>query len=373
MAAGRRATIVAWALLVSRSEEFALPAGRVLSHHVISHHSSTAHRSLSNLADGRKMLPYLHTTTVQRRGRTAEMNGNVFVRASPILLLLFCFNYASANPLLVPILVVRDIVCLGLDFLGGSLKFGWRFAVFLFVASMAARMVLQVVMAGGPLKALKAAFFGTAGRVCDGLEGIFSERISAPGLAEFFGKVARGCEERTPVVNNPFGGANPFGGGGANPFGGGGANPFGGGGANPFGGGGANPFGGGGANPFGGGGANPFGGGGANPFGGGGANPFEDLLSAAAAGEGVPAAPSSPFSATSATPGVTVNVRRPGGADGSSSQPSSGAKGSRAGGGAGSWDPTPPRRSSAGSNSPPGASGKVIDVEGTEDVKPAAD
>jgi hypothetical protein len=269
------------------------------------------------------------------------MNGNVFVRASPILLLLFCFNYASANPLLVPILVVRDIVCLGLDFLGGSLKFGWRFAVFLFVASMAARMVLQVVMAGGPLKALKAAFFGTAGRVCDGLEGIFSERISAPGLAEFFGKVARGCEERTPVVNNPFGGANPFGGGGANPFGGGGANPF--------------------------------GGGGANPFGGGGANPFEDLLSAAAAGEGVPAAPSSPFSATSATPGVTVNVRRPGGADGSSSQPSSGAKGSRAGGGAGSWDPTPPRRSSAGSNSPPGASGKVIDVEGTEDVKPAAD
>lgn len=291
-------------------------------------------------------------------------------RVAPILMLgglfwastSFFGRYGSArHPLLIPLLIAQDLACLGLDFTGGMLKFGWRLAVFLFVGSLFLKhVVLKIVLAGGPIKAAKAAFFGTGAAVFGGVSSFLTKRELLGGLAAFFGKLARGCDDRCPeIAANPFAGMGGMGGmGGANPFGGmGGMGGLGG-------------MGGMGGNPFGGGG-NPFGGGGANPFEGmegmDGANPFEAMFGGMEGMDGADnpfaGVPSGPFTPTSSAPGVQVNVRRPGQAPSGSPAAPAGSAGAsaRPKPSAASYEP-PPRRAKKAEEE----DGPVIDVDSQE-------
>lgn len=270
----------------------------------------------------------LRVRCASKRCESPSMN-SLLLKASPILLGVLAFRYAGrANPLLMPLLLLQDGACLFVDVSCGLAKLGWRLAIAAVVVSSLLKVVFKIVMAGGPLKAGRRAFFGAvasasggAGAFCE--ERPFFERWAAP-----LNGLATSCEGRMPEA-----GANPFAGLGA------GANPFSAGATNPF--------------------DNPFGGG-DNPFGGG-ANPFEAMLGDAAP----PAAGSkadgtrfeahrrrgAPFTATSATPGVTVKVRRPGDPKPSDAGPAASAEAA----------PEPP---AGGAASGPGAEpdGPVIDV-----------
>jgi len=225
-----------------------------------------------------------------------------------------------------------------LDLLGGTLKLGWRlivfaigFRIFLMAMGKLFRAGLGIMMAGGPIRAFKAFFFGTAATIFSTLSAFLARRGLLSTLADALGSLARGCDDRCPPPSPFDGGLAGFGGGGGM----GNANPFAGG---------ASPFGdigglGGGANLFGGGGANPFGdlgdlgglGGGANPFGDGSA--FGDALlgdallggAAPSTGGSPPIQPPTPYVSSSSAPGVTIKVRTPGNSAGRAGGDSSAA------------------------------------------------
>jgi len=160
---------------------------------------------------------------------------------------------------------------------------------------------LGVMMAGGPIKALKGAFFGTFASLFATLASAFSGRGVLDGASTFFGKLARGCDDRCPST-----GMGDLLGSGSNPFAGSG--------------------GGGNLDDL-------FGG-----FGGGGGGSLEDLFGAAGGAGGdlgdlfgggmqTGASLTSPpvsFGTTS-SPGVSVRVRTPGQKRGQPGQPSAGA------------------------------------------------
>ena len=265
--------------------------------------------------------------STQPRCHIARRYGSV--RAEPCMKL---SARGSANLLVLGTIVTFaistvDVVEIGLNVLGGALKFGWRLFAFLFFVQLVIKAVVATFMAGGPIRALKRAFFGMMAKGFNALSTLLS-RLRFPGdLPDSIAELASQCEDRSggPGLAGMLGGDNPFG-GGANPFSAGagsfedflktsGAAGF---------------AGGAGASPFGGG-ASPFGGG-ASPFGGG-ATPGASSSN-----------PPSPFTASSSTPGVTIKVRSPGGS----------SSGNAA---------DPPSRANSDSV---GGQADVIDVEGTQ-------
>jgi hypothetical protein len=121
--------------------------------------------------------------------------------------------------------------------LGGFLKLLWRLQVLFFIFRLAAKPLqkvamgvgLRVMMAGGPIKALKGAFFGTFASIFADLASLLTGRGPLNGLANFFGKLARGCDDRMPAgggmggmgdMASAFGGMGGMDGmDGGNPFG----------------------------------------------------------------------------------------------------------------------------------------------------------
>lgn len=204
------------------------------------------------------------------------------------------------------------ILCFFLDILRKVLKLSWRLAIFGLVFQLViskvmgklGKMAFRIMMAGGPIKAFQSFFFGGLANIFGSLGSFFAGRGALNRLGNFFGALARGCDDRCPSaglgqMDNGFmdafsGGGNPFGGGGGNPLealgamgGGAGGDPFGVAG-----------------NAFDGDGG-LFGGGSltADPFGV--SNPFAD---------GPPPPPSPPPPPFEPAPGVKISVRKPGGA-----------------------------------------------------------
>ena len=241
-------------------------------------------------------------SSFHRRAPLAQMEApspvsvNVVMRLLPIALVVGCLRYSYSNPLLIPLLLAQDLSCLLLDFLGGTLKLGWRLMIALFVGLNLVRLVAFVVMSGGPISALQRTAFGTMGRCLRGVASLCS-RV-AP-VSSFCVKLATACEARTPAAAMP----NLFGGASGNPFGGAPSNPFGGAPGSPFGGAGdsfdAATFAG--ADSF-------FG----SFRGDGTASAFDGSVAPNGS------AKSKPFVASSPTPGVSINVRRRGGTRSSS-------------------------------------------------------
>ena len=132
----------------------------------------------------------------------------------------------------------HDIAFFALDMLGKAMKLGWRLVAFATVAQLVMKLLLanimkvgfQVMLAGGPIRAGRSAFFGGLANAFGGLSAFCARREGLGRVADFFAKLARGCDDRMPsgssMMDNGFGAA--FSGDGANPFGGNGANPFGG-------------------------------------------------------------------------------------------------------------------------------------------------
>ena len=165
-----------------------------------------------------------------RAGAGAYMSAALLSRARAVI------NVAVLGSML--ILVARPIgmLCFGLDMVGKLLKLSWRLMVLSFVlrtvgkAAMGPLMQfgLKIMMAGGPIKATKLAFFGTLADLFGGIAAFLAGRGPLDGIASFFGNLARGCDDRCPsrgtdAMDNGFGAA--FGGGSGGGMGGGG-NPF---------------------------------------------------------------------------------------------------------------------------------------------------
>ena len=113
-----------------------------------------------------------------------------------------------------------SILCFMLDLFGGLLKLLWRLQVLFFIfrlvakplQKMAMQIGLRVMLAGGPIKAMKGAFFGTFASVFADLASFLSGRGPFNGLANFFGKLARGCDDRMPAGGGMGDMASAFGG-----------------------------------------------------------------------------------------------------------------------------------------------------------------
>ena len=168
-------------------------------------------------------------------------------------------------------------------FLRKSLKLAWRLLVLVNVGKFAlgflGKMAMNVMMSGGPIKAMKKSFWGGTTSLFDELASLCSRVGALSGLAAKFDDLAQVCDARASDI----GGGNPFGdlgsamGDGADPFGGGGD---------------MSGF----ADMFGAAdGADPFGG--ADSFGG------ASLGSAAPPPDEPPAPP---------PPGVSINIKKPG-------------------------------------------------------------
>ena len=221
-----------------------------------------------------------------------------------------CMNVAAQTKTVLNVVVLASVVlallsrvnfsALFFGVLAGSLKLAWRLVVFGIIVRLVAKPAMGLVMkagmgvmmAGGPIRALRTGFFGSLADAFAGLAVVCSGRVGLGGLANFFGKLARRCDDLVPSsgpMDNGFAAAFGGGGGGANPFGGGG------------------------------GGGGPFGG--EDPFG---AGAFGDMFGDAAAVSDTPSPPSPPppaFSASSSAPGVTIKVRPPGGGPAAPSAP----------------------------------------------------
>ena len=139
------------------------------------------------------------------------------------------------------------IACFLLDCFGGFLKLAWRLAVLgmvmrligPFLMKRAGGLAMKVMLSGGPINAIKAAFFGSFANLFGGLASLLAGKGPLDGIASFFGKCARGCDERMPSAglggmfdpSNLASAGSGGGGGGGGLFGGGGS---GGSGEDPF-------------------------------------------------------------------------------------------------------------------------------------------
>ena len=96
-------------------------------------------------------------------------------------------------------------------FLRKSLKLAWRLLVLVNVGKFAlgflGKMAMNVMMSGGPIKAMKKSFWGGTTSLFDELASLCSRVGALSGLAAKFDDLAQVCDARASDI----GGGNPFG------------------------------------------------------------------------------------------------------------------------------------------------------------------
>ena len=98
------------------------------------------------------------------------------------------------------------ILCFFLDILRKVLKLSWRLAIFGLVFQLViskvmgklGKMAFRIMMAGGPIKAFQSFFFGGLANIFGSLGSFFAGRGALNRLGNFFGALARGCDDRCP-------------------------------------------------------------------------------------------------------------------------------------------------------------------------------
>ena len=130
-----------------------------------------------------------------------------------------------------------DPISFFFDMLGGLMKLGWRLVVFSMVIRLFGKLFmgklmkvgLGIMMAGGPIRAMKGAFFGLWASLFGALASFLAGRGPLDGLSRKLDGLADACEQRRPsggmsdmmggmggdlssIFDGPASGASPFGG-----------------------------------------------------------------------------------------------------------------------------------------------------------------
>jgi hypothetical protein len=110
-----------------------------------------------------------------------------------------------------------DIAELTISLLGKVVTLAWRLAAFAFFIKFLFKFMISIILNGGPILALKNAFFVTMAVLFNGASRCFSCLRISEGVADFFDDLASSCEDRS----GPSSKSNAFGtkfGAGVNPL-----------------------------------------------------------------------------------------------------------------------------------------------------------